>query len=78
MRSSSKALKSSNANGACCGALVRFWHKAAEAKASNLRQLLGEQRKCMDGRPRPPSTRMTQSRTQGVPKASPKQTLKFS
>jgi hypothetical protein len=38
---------------------VGFWHKASEAKASSLRQLLGAQRKCMDGRPRPPSTRMT-------------------
>jgi hypothetical protein len=40
----------------------RYWHKAAEAKAANLRQLLGEQRKCMDGRPRLPSTRMTHQR----------------
>jgi hypothetical protein len=39
-----------------------LWHKASEAKASNLRQVLGEQRKCMDGRPRLPSTRMTPSR----------------
>ena len=37
---------------------------APEAKASNLRQLLGEQRKWIDGRPRPPSTRMTPSRHQ--------------
>jgi hypothetical protein len=28
-----------------------LWHKASEAKASNLRQLSGEQRKCMEGRP---------------------------
>jgi signal transduction histidine kinase len=32
----------------------RNWHKVSEPKASNLRQLLGEQRKCMDGRPRLP------------------------
>jgi hypothetical protein len=49
----------------CCGAWVRLWHEASEAKASNLRQLLGEQRKCMDGRPRLPSTRMTQSGPRG-------------
>jgi hypothetical protein len=36
---------------------------ASEAKALNLRQLLGEQRKCMDGRPRLPSTLLTHSRT---------------
>jgi hypothetical protein len=28
-----------------------FWHKAAEAKASNLRQLLEEQRNCAAGKP---------------------------
>jgi hypothetical protein len=28
-------------------AYVGSWHKAAEASVSNLRQLLGEQRKCM-------------------------------
>jgi hypothetical protein len=33
-------------------------HKAAEAKASSLRQLLGEQPKCMAARPRLRSTRM--------------------
>jgi hypothetical protein len=38
--------------------LQQYRHKASEAKASNLRQLSGEQRKCMDGRPRLPSTRM--------------------
>jgi hypothetical protein len=41
------------------GLLQQYRHKAAEANTSNLRQLLGKQRKCMDGRPRPPSTRMT-------------------
>jgi hypothetical protein len=40
----------------------RLWHKASDAKALNLRQLLGEQRECMDRRPRLPSTRMTPSR----------------
>src|SRR5207302_828560 len=43
------------------------WYKASEAKASNLRQFLGEQRKCMDGRPRLPSTRMTLSRHRVTP-----------
>jgi hypothetical protein len=37
-------------------------HKAAEAKGSSLRQLFGEQRNCMDGRPRLPSTRMLEYR----------------
>jgi hypothetical protein len=36
-------------------------HKASEARASNLRQLFGEQRKCMDGRPRLPSTLMPEA-----------------
>ena len=27
----------------CCSAVVRSWHKASEAKALNLRQLLGDQ-----------------------------------
>ena len=36
--------------------------KPAEAKAVSLRQLLGEERKCMDRRPRLPSTRMTRCR----------------
>jgi hypothetical protein len=34
----------------CCTAYVSFWHKASEAKASNLRQLSGEQRKYMGRR----------------------------
>ena len=45
-------------------------HKASEAKASNLRQPSGEQRKCMDGRPRPPSTRLNSSRKWSVHSSS--------
>jgi hypothetical protein len=43
------------------GADILDWQLsiAAEAKAASLRQLLGEQRKCIDGRPRLPSTLMT-------------------
>jgi hypothetical protein len=47
---------------ATCWLLHCIWQRLAqrgsEAKASNLRQLFGDQRKCMDGRPRPPSTQM--------------------
>jgi hypothetical protein len=51
------------------GLLQQYRHKAAEANASNLRQLLGEQRKCMDGRPRLPSTQMTHKRHKGGTRA---------
>jgi hypothetical protein len=44
------------------GLLQQYRHIASEAKALNLRQLLGEQRKCMDGRPRLPSTLLTHQR----------------
>jgi hypothetical protein len=40
----------------------RSWHKASEAKASEFTSAFGDQRNCMDGRPRLPSMRMTQLR----------------
>jgi hypothetical protein len=39
----------------------RLAQRGSEGKALNLRQLLGEQRNCIDGWSRLPSTRMTQS-----------------
>jgi hypothetical protein len=46
------------------GADILDWQLsiASEAQASSLGQLLGEQRKCIDGRPRLPSMRMTHQR----------------
>src|ERR1700730_16613153 len=46
MRSSSEALKSSNANGACCGALVRFWHFSSNRCNAQFRELSEVQRTC--------------------------------